>query len=285
MPRHETEHAVHAWSLGETLLEWHRYPPGPAGELPPHAHEQYQICLSLDAPGEYRYRRARHPVPTGALSVVHPGEVHAARDPTDRPAPSTYRVAYVPPDLLRAAAAEVAGRAAEPFFASPVLLDRPLAARFLAAHAASEADASRLEGDERLLAFLARFVRSHAGLASAPARGGNERRAVRLVRAYLDAHPAEDVALQGLADLADLSPFHLARVFASEVGQPPHAYQLGVRVSRAKRLLLAGQPPARVAAEAGFYDQSHLARHFKRLVGTSPGRYVRDRKIVQDADR
>ncbi|MCX4529677.1 MULTISPECIES: AraC family transcriptional regulator [unclassified Streptomyces] len=39
--------------------------------------------------------------------------------------------------------------------------------------------------------------------------------------------------------------------------------------------LLGGQPPGEVAVAAGFYDQSHLSRHFKRLVGTTPGRFAR----------
>jgi AraC-like DNA-binding protein len=47
------------------------------------------------------------------------------------------------------------------------------------------------------------------------------------------------------------------------------------RVRRAKALLRAGRTPAEAAAEAGFSDQSHLTRHFKRLLGFTPGRYRR----------
>ena len=43
---------------------------------------------------------------------------------------------------------------------------------------------------------------------------------------------------------------------------------------RAKAMLLAGYPIARAAAEAGFWDQAHLTRHFKSTIGVSPGRYV-----------
>lgn len=45
---------------------------------------------------------------------------------------------------------------------------------------------------------------------------------------------------------------------------------------RAKSLLRAGLPITLVATEAGFYDQAHLTRHFKRIVGLTPGRYVKD---------
>jgi AraC-like DNA-binding protein len=45
------------------------------------------------------------------------------------------------------------------------------------------------------------------------------------------------------------------------------------RVERARRLLLDGRSPAEVATATGFYDQSHLTRHFRRLVGVPPGRF------------
>ncbi|ANZ21221.1 Helix-turn-helix domain [Streptomyces noursei ATCC 11455] len=47
------------------------------------------------------------------------------------------------------------------------------------------------------------------------------------------------------------------------------------RVELARRLLLDGRTPTAVAAEIGFYDQSHLTRHFKRILGVTPGRYAR----------
>jgi len=62
---------------------------------------------------------------------------------------------------------------------------------------------------------------------------------------------------------------------------PPHAYQTQLRVLRAKALLRAGQPAARVAASTGFFDQSHLSRHFRWLVKLTPGRYAQDSKNVQ----
>ncbi len=282
MKPQETEHTVVAWSFRDTLLEWHEYPAGPAGALPPHVHEEYQFCLSLDTAGEYDYRRARHGVPVGSLSVIHPGEVHAARDPDDRIAPATYRVMYVCPCLLKATADDIAGRPVTlPFFVDPILLDPMLAARFLGFHIASEETASRLELDTRHLALLTQLVLRHTDASVTAAGVGQERGAVRRVREYLEDNYAENVSLDQLARLVELSPYHLTRVFRGEVGLPPHAYQLGVRLTRAKGLLLQGSPVSRVAFETGFADQSHLTRHFKRLVGTPPGHYARERKNVQ----
>ncbi len=167
----EDRHHVKAWSFGEdVVLESYRYAPGPAAELPKHAHEEYQICLSLNFPGEYRYRGESHTVPVGSLSVIHPGEVHSARDPKDRRDRAEYRMMYASPNLLGQVAAEVGGRetASSPFFPIPVVLDGDLARRFLNLHAALEGSASRLEKDSRLLSVLARFLLRHADARPSP---------------------------------------------------------------------------------------------------------------------
>lgn len=65
---------------------------------------------------------------------------------------------------------------------------------------------------------------------------------------------------------------HLVRTFSREFGIAPHQYLVTRRIDRARRLLLAGGPPHAVAAATGFHDQSHLTRHFKRVVGTTPAR-------------
>ncbi len=274
-------YGVRAWLRGGLLLEKYRYAPGPAEELPKHSHGEYQICLSLDFPGVYGYRGTSHAVPVGSLSVVHPGEVHSARDPEERRSPSSFRMMYAEPDLLARAATEGAGRAGPPpFFRDPIIMDRPLARDFLRLHVALEGAAPRLEQDARLLFVLARLVERHAGVRPSPPPG-RERRAVRLAREYLEDNLGRGVSLEELARLANLSPFHLARVFRDEVGLPPHAYQAQARVDRARSLLLRGWPAARVARETGFADQSHLSRRFKRLVGVTPGRYAKDSKNVQ----
>jgi AraC family transcriptional regulator len=87
----------------------------------------------------------------------------------------------------------------------------------------------------------------------------------------------ENVSLAELAGELRLSPFHFARLFKEATGFPPHEYQLQLRVRRAQKLLL--QTPRRtvaeIACELGFADESHLRRHFKRIVGMTPGQFRR----------
>ena len=81
------------------------------------------------------------------------------------------------------------------------------------------------------------------------------------------------MTLRELARQAGLTPYHLCRVFRQATGMAPRDYPIQIRVRRAKTLLLAGSPVAQAAAEAGFCDQAHLTRRFKRIIGLSPGRY------------
>ena len=78
-----------------------------------------------------------------------------------------------------------------------------------------------------------------------------------------------------MAAVARLSPYHFARQFKAATGLPPHQFVLARRVERAQQLLQggAGSSLAQVAARAGFSDQSQFSRHFKRLVGVTPGRF------------
>ena len=98
---------------------------------------------------------------------------------------------------------------------------------------------------------------------------------VSRARALLDERFTETIDLEALAAYARLDKFRLCRAFREQVGMPPHAYVTHRRVARAQTLLARGMPQAEVAARVGFYDQSLLHRHFKRIVRLTPGAFAR----------
>jgi transcriptional regulator GlxA family with amidase domain len=93
--------------------------------------------------------------------------------------------------------------------------------------------------------------------------------------AYIEANFDQTVSLAQLADLSALSVSRFATVFREQIGSSPYKYLCELRVRRAQTLLLAGVPGAIVATEVGFFDQSHLARHFKRLCGMTPSAFLK----------
>ena len=75
--------------------------------------------------------------------------------------------------------------------------------------------------------------------------------------------------------MAGMCRYALVRAFTREIGIPPHAYQIHLRISKARALIAAGKALSEVSLQVGFSDQSHLHRHFRRLVGMTPGQYAR----------
>ena len=103
-----------------------------------------------------------------------------------------------------------------------------------------------------------------------------DRAASRRLRDLLESRLTEGITLVEASRLLDADPSHLARTFTAHYGLPPHRYVTGRRVDVARGLLLTGMRPAAVAAAAGFHDQAHLTRHFRRVLGTTPARFARD---------
>jgi AraC-like DNA-binding protein len=103
-------------------------------------------------------------------------------------------------------------------------------------------------------------------------RGGLPPQVARRIREYINARTSENITLEAMADLAGLSVFHFARAFRQSFGVPPHSYLLHRRIVRAQRLLQQTElPVSEIAVSTGFSDQSHFARHFRRLTGMAPG--------------
>ncbi|MCE4540604.1 AraC family transcriptional regulator [Pelomonas sp. P7] len=101
----------------------------------------------------------------------------------------------------------------------------------------------------------------------------SRRRSLEPALEHIRAHIGEPQRLEALAALCGLSVWRFATVFRERVGQSPYRYVSVLRVQRAQALLSQGVPAARAASEAGFYDQSHLNRCFKRQCGMTPRQY------------
>lgn len=242
--------------------------------FPSHWHDDLQVCAVEAGSGELQSGKHRYPTPKGTLFAIPPGEVHANH--TLDPDGCSFRTLMVPARALAFLLGD--STAARLCAAGPILLGKPMARRFLRLHRHLERPASGLKADILLQWALAILSRRDDGnrSARAPICFGNS---IERVRDYLEAHFSDNTRLDDLADLSGISPHHLSRSFQQRFGLPPHAYQVQVRLNRARQLLAKGEPAALVAAGTGFTDQSHLGRIFKRYVGISPGQYSRQRQV------
>lgn len=194
----------------------------------------------------------------GCIQVKQPGDVH--RD-LSRDGPMTFTVVKLPADDIANVREEGRGVAFPQLDASD--------ARAIPFHRLHDVICAGIEGLSLEVA-VAEAVSAFATISDARS---HHTRPVRRAMEYLRGQLHETIHLDDLAVHAGIDKFHLCRAFRAQVGMPPHAYLTRLRIARAKDLLASGVRAAEVASRVGLYDQAQLTRHFRRIVGTTPGRY------------
>ncbi|OEU85974.1 AraC family transcriptional regulator [Streptomyces abyssalis] len=268
---------------GESARHW-RHPQLPGVDLlraryltktfARHTHDAYVIGAIAEGVEVFRHRGAEHRAGPGGLALINPGVPHSAH--AGGPEGWRYDVLYTDPGLVAGIAAETASVRGTPGFATAVADDPGSAGLVARVHRAAE-EGQVLAADSLLRIAVARLLRLHGGpLPSRPLTTAGARTAER-ARAVLEERMADPPTLEGLADQLSTGVFALLRAYRERYGMPPHAWLTDARVHRARSLLEAGVPLADTAAAVGFTDQSHLSRHFGRIVGVPPGAYQRER--------
>ncbi|TPK28243.1 AraC family transcriptional regulator [Mesorhizobium sp. B2-5-3] len=230
-----------------------------------HRHDTYAIGVTLQGVQSFRYRGAvRHSLP-GQIIVLHPDELHDGGAGTEDGL--RYRILYLEPSLML----DCLGGASLPFVRQAVVADERLRATLLSALGPLEE-----ELDELFVAdFLAQLMQGLARHAGQPARAvpGTAWRAAALARDYLTENSARPVRSDELEAVTGFDRYALSRHFRAAFSTSPHRFLLMRRLQRARRMIAAGEPLAQIAAEAGFSDQSHFNRQFKKAFGMTPGRW------------
>ena len=232
---------------------------------PMHVHEAWTLLIVDDGAVRYDLDRHEHGTPHDTVTLLPPHVPHNGSPAT--PHGFRKRVLYLDGTHLRE---DLIGAAVDqPDLRDPVLRQRVGQLHTALAHAGDE-----LEAESRLT-FIGERLRSQLR----PNAGADTPRPdpalARRLRELLDERVVDGLTLDEAAGLVHAHPAHLVRAFSTAYGIAPHQYLNSRRVDRARRLLLDGRSPGEVASATGFFDQSHLTRHFRKLVGVTPGRYAK----------
>lgn len=126
------------------------------------------------------------------------------------------------------------------------------------------------------LHLVQRYNRS--GVALPDTAKGLDHQTLQIVIDYMEAHLAENLSVNDLAQLAGVSKFHFNRLFKQTTHATPYQFFLRRRLERAKQLLDYGRLTiSQVSHRLGFNDQSHFSKQFKNTYGITPGRYLKQR--------
>ncbi len=288
---------VSSRGLGWSVLNFERRDSPPSSRTLPNGSKEHLIFVSLGAGRIVREssgERVEHELTSGSVAVV----------PSAMPVCWTwstnisFSVLTLDPAFLNRIAREVFGL--EPGHYRLALSERPSDAAITNIAGVLSREVVRREPGGRLYAeslaniLAVHLLRSYAQCAdgrileacSTPeeatkavsknetaGRIGSHLRAVAEAARFIQQNYTRDVSLSDIAEAVHLSPFHVARLFKQALGVSPHQYLIQVRVTSARSLLSAGSGErslAEVASAVGFADQSHLTRHFKRLLGVTP---------------
>ena len=237
----------------------------PSHAYPSHTHDAWTVLIVDEGAVRYDLDHREHGLAQAQVSLLPPNVPHDGR--SVRPEGFRKRVLYLEPDRL---GDNVIGAAVD----QPEYVDPVLRHRIHQLHGVLLDGKEDLEAQSRLTLIEERLRQHlHRNVTDPPDR--RDPSVASLLRDLLDGSVPAGITLDEAANLVHAHPAHLVRAFSREYGMPPHRYLTGRRVDLARRYLLDGRAPAEVATLAGFYDQSHLNRHFRRMLGVTPARFVR----------
>lgn len=225
---------------------------------PMHAHDAWTLLIVDD--GAVRYDLDRHE--RGAfgdlVTLLPPYVPHNGAAAS--PAGFHKRVLYLAADRLPAGL--IGASVDDPAFVDPVLRGR-----IAGLHRVLRQPGESLAAESHLAEITARLA-ARFGWRVTPER--DDRTPAYRLRDLLEEHVVPGLSLAEASRLLHFDPAYLVRCFSRAFGMSPHRYLISRRVDLARRRILAGEPLGAVAAGSGFYDQPHLVRHFRRILGVTP---------------
>ncbi|MEU4196111.1 AraC family transcriptional regulator [Kribbella sp. NPDC026611] len=256
---------VRAWRPGLTGVVEVLHAHFPSHAYPSHTHDAWTILIVDEGVVRYDLDRHEHGLAQSKVSLLPPHVPHDGRSVL--PQGFRKRVLYLAPDRLGDGL--IGAAVDQPEYADPLLRHR-----IHQLHGVLSDGQEHLEAQSRLTLIEERLSQHLRHDVVTPPDRRDAGVAARL-RELLDAHVTEGITLEDAAKLVHAHPAHLVRAFTREYGMPPHRYLTGRRVDLARRYLLDGLPAGDVAPLSGFYDQSHLNRHFRKMLGVTPTSFRR----------
>ena len=255
---------IHAPSV-DVVAAW--FPPH--SELDAHTHARAVFGVMLD--GEFRTRILGRDVDYRASGAwTEPAEERHANLAGERGA----HVLVVQPSASDAELADQCRRLLDEVVYLQSAELRADATR-LASECAMQDDLSPLVAEGSALAMLARAAR----LYRSRLHRDHAPRWLTSAIDYLHAHHLERIDLGALARDIGVHPSRLAHEFRTRLGTSPGEYVRRLRLEWAAQQLRDGESSvAEVALRAGFYDQSHFSRMFRRHYGIAPAAWRRSRE-------
>ncbi|QSQ25966.1 AraC family transcriptional regulator [Pyxidicoccus parkwayensis] len=236
-----------------------------------HSHETFSIGVITGGRSTYLNGKTRERVGAGAVVVMNPEEVHACNPIDDEP--WSYRMLYVDVPWLTTLQRDLGFSHNLDFraFSATVTTEPRLYAGFNRLYGIlTSPGAEDLHKHSAAITF---FSQVQQALNPAPTAPREDNQKLQRAADFIRDNCTRSLKLEDICAAADLSPSYLTRAFKKRYGMTPHAYLVNRRIQYARTRLKRGHMIADVALDAGFADQAHFQRAFKRVIAATPGQY------------
>lgn len=237
-----------------------------------HSHAHWSLGAVTAGSSTFYYRDTPYRVSVGDLVMMNPHWVHACNPIENQP--WAYLMLYVDTEWLSELRYQL-GLLEAPYWqdiATAVITQPELFAGY-------EDMASCLLDEQRDISDKQTALTEYLSLImytlaqESPAILPPTPKALEHAAAFLRANCTDDVSLERLCQQSGYSTGHLVRAFKQHFGLTPHAYLVNQRIQMGQKALKQGRPIVEAALNAGFNDQPHFQRTFKKLVAATPNQY------------
>lgn len=238
-----------------------------------HAHEEYSLGVTLQGRQDFFCQKAFHKSASGNVMIFNPEDVHDGHSGGEQDL--KYKMLYVHPDefspLFKSLGYQENRilRLDQPLFDNPNLRNQILRLSTLI----QQSNYSKIELEAGLLQVAQSLIATSGKLDLGVQNTKRIDKLLLRAKDYILANLQYDISIDNIAEVATMSKFHFIRQFRLQFGITPHQYVLSCRVNLARKLIEVGRPLNQTAFDAGFADDSHLNRHFKRIYGVTPKRF------------
>ncbi|WP_226372213.1 AraC family transcriptional regulator [Sulfurospirillum diekertiae] len=230
-----------------------------------HFHDTYAIGITHEGMFKSHHERQIISAYERTTRIINPGEIHGGDSYAWK-----YTNFYPSVELLSTLYEQMYGEKKIPIFEQHIIEDAELYTKLAAFFHTIYANEEPMHSESKLIDALSYLIAHYAQKATSYLFTCKDPKAMSVVIDYIHDNLGSDITLDALASTAHVSKYHFLRLFKNHTGLTPHQYIIAGRVCKAKTLVIKGESLSQVALQAGFSDQSHFIRSFRKIYGYSP---------------